>query len=213
MKKIKNSVWKFLNNIGLGGLVQLYLDSALKDYGWFRTFHTKQSVDANGNPLPWYTYPFIAFIRERIQPEFTVFEYGSGNSTLWYARHAAFIVAVEHDKAWFDTVSLKVPDNARIIFREQGEPYIQAIHEIGQRFQIVVVDGRNRVRCALFAADYLTEDGVIILDNSQREHYQPARTALAEKGFRWLDFRGMTPIIGQESTTTVFYRDQNCLGI
>jgi hypothetical protein len=34
----------------------------------------------------------------------TVFEYGAGGSTLWFARHAKHVVTVEHNPAWADAV-------------------------------------------------------------------------------------------------------------
>ncbi|MFA7473850.1 MAG: FkbM family methyltransferase, partial [Spirosomataceae bacterium] len=83
----------------------------------------------------------------------------------------------------------------------------------GEKFNIVVVDGRNRVKCTLFAVNYLTPDGVIILDNSDRAHYLPAKEKLKKLGFRRLDFTGMTPIVGITTTTSVFYKDGNCLEI
>lgn len=202
-----------LNQLGIGGLVQLHLESALKDYGWFKSYRLKQSVDAQGNPLPWYTYPFIAFIKTRIRPHFTVFEYGSGNSTIWYAARVASITAVEHDKKWYEMVLPRLPSGASIRYRDRGERYVQAVGETGDRYHLIVVDGRDRAKCALFAVNYLTEDGVIILDNSEREWYQAAKDGLALMGFRCLDFKGMAPIVGLETCTSVFYRNNNCLEI
>ncbi|KAA6430379.1 class I SAM-dependent methyltransferase [Dyadobacter flavalbus] len=213
IKKIKNNAWNVLNGMGLGGSVQLILDGALKQYGWFRSFHTKQSVDANGDPLPWYTYPFILFLKPRIKPHFNVFEYGSGNSTRWYAARVKHITAVEHDADWIKQISPKLPANAKVLEKPLGESYIKAVKSTGDFYNIIVVDGRNRVKCAVFAASYLTPDGVLILDNSEREWYSKAKEFLAEKGFRRLDFIGMAPIVGIETCTSVFYRDNNCLGI
>lgn len=213
MKKIKSLIWDLLNTLGLGGMFQLQLDSALREVGWFRSYRHKQSVDAQGKPLPWYTYPFIAFISERLKPDFNVFEYGSGNSTKWCAQRVKSITAVEHDQGWFNQITPQLPPNAKALYREQGDTYIQAIQEVGEKFNIVVVDGRNRVKCTLFAVNYLTPDGVIILDNSDRAHYLPAKEKLKKLGFRRLDFTGMTPIVGITTTTSVFYKDGNCLEI
>lgn len=213
IRSIKNVVWNILNSIGLGGSVQLYLQSALKDYGWFKSFHSKRSVDADGNPLPWYTYCFIIFFKPRVQSHFEVFEYGSGNSTRWYAARVKEITAVEHEKEWINIVKPQLPSNAGILARDLGDSYIQAVAESGKRYHIIVVDGRNRVKCTDFASDYLTPDGVLILDNSERPFYQPAKDLMKKKGFKRLDFVGMAPIVGHETCTTVFYRDGNCLGI
>lgn len=213
LKKIKNSAWSLLNRTGLGGSVQLYLSGALKQYGWFRSFHTKQSVDLQGNPLPWYTYPFILFLKPRLKPDLEVFEYGSGNSTRWYAARVKHITAVEHDGEWIREIKPKLPANANVLERPLGDSYVKAVQASGSKYNIVIVDGRNRVKCARFAVDYLTADGVLILDNSEREWYQGAKDYLLEKGFRRLDFIGMAPIVGIETCTSVFYRDGNCLGI
>jgi hypothetical protein len=213
IQSLKKIAWNFLNVFGLGGSVQLYLQSALRQYGWFHSFSTKQSVDAQGNPLPWYTYSFIFFLEPRVKPHFEVFEYGSGNSTRWYGSRVKKITAVEHDFQWVSQIRAGLPANAEVISRELGDGYVQAIGEKTTRYHIIVVDGRERVRCTAFAVDFLTEDGVLILDNSERAWYQMAKDHLHAKGFRSIDFRGMLPIVGHESCSTVFYRDGNCLGI
>lgn len=213
MKQLKNIVWSILNQIGLGGHVLLHLNSALKDHGWFRSYREKQSIDAAGNPIPWYTYPFLHFLKDRIRQDFSVFEYGSGNSTLWYAQRVASITAVEHDEAWYHLVKPKLPSNASTIYRARGEAYIHAVGEKQERYDIIIVDGRDRVKCVQYAKDYLTDQGIIILDNSERKYYQPAKDFLAGNGFKRIDFAGMAPIVGHETTTTVFYRAHNCLDI
>lgn len=213
IKIFKNSVWSLLNSIGLGGSVQLSLDGALKQYGWFKSFHSKQSVDINGNPLPWYTYPFILFLKPRIKSHFEVFEYGSGNSTRWYAGQVKHITAVEHDSDWIRQMSPNLPANAKVLEKPLGDSYVKSVQLDGEIYHIIVVNGRNRVKCASFAIDFLTNDGVLILDNSERHWYQKAKDYLADRGFRRLDFIGMAPIVGTETCTSVFYRDNNCLGI
>ncbi|ODS81041.1 MAG: FkbM family methyltransferase [Cytophagaceae bacterium SCN 52-12] len=213
MRKIKNMIWSFLDRIGIGGYVSLHMDSALKKYGWLRSYREKQSVDEDGNPVPWYTYPFTKFIRTRLRPDFTVFEYGSGNSTFWYAGLISSITAVEHEREWFEFMKPKLPRNAKIIYRERGAGYIRAVGEEDTRYQMIIVDGRDRVKSALYAVEYLTDDGVLILDNSERDWYRMAKDYLRQKGFRSIDFSGMVPIVPIESTTSVFYRENNCLGI
>ena len=212
-KTVKKTIWNGLNQLGLGGSVQLHLESALKKYGWFRSYHSKRSVDAAGNPLPWYTYPFIFFLGPRIKPDFEVFEYGSGNSTKWYASRVKQITAVEHEQAWVAIVEPDLPANASIRFRELGEAYVQAIGETGKQYQIIVVDGRKRVKCVEFSHSYLADDGVLILDNSDREYYDAAKDFMENLGFRRLDFYGMGPIVSHEFCSTVFYRPGNCLEI
>jgi len=170
-------------------------------------------MDAKGNPIPWYTYTFIFFLEPRLKSTFKVFEYGSGNSTRWYGARVQSITAVEHESDWIKIISPKLPANARMIESALDETYVQAVKNDQTQYQIIVVDGRKRVRCVSFAADFLTPDGVLILDNSEREWYQPAKDLMEARGFKRLDFRGMGPIVSYEFCSSVFYKEGNCLGI
>lgn len=210
---IKQIAWGVLNKTGLGAVVQLQLKSGLKEKGWFRSFHTKQSVDAAGRPLPWYTYSFISFLTERIQPHFSVFEYGCGNSTRWYAQRVKDIIAVENDRSWFEMIKNSLPGNASVIYRDLGAEYINAAVQTDKKFDIIIIDGRNRVKCTKASLSALTEDGVLILDNSEREWYSEAKRFMESNGFKRLDFFGIAPIVAIETCTSVFYRENNCLNI
>lgn len=54
---------------------------------------------------------------------------------------------------------------------------------------------------------------MIIWDNSDRERYAVGFDFLKEREFRRVDFWGVGPINHQEWCTTIFYRQDNCLGI
>jgi hypothetical protein len=215
MKFIKNIIRNILNWFGLGGIAQIYADSALTTQGWFRSFKTKQSVDANGQPLPWCTYPFIDFIENRLNKQMNVFEYGSGNSTRWYAARVGNIKAVENDKSWFEFVKNQLPANASIVYQsvEDIESYTGEVSKSGQKYNIVIVDGRQRVRCVEQAIPNLATDGIIVFDNPERPNYKPAHDLLQQKGFRRIDFWGFAPIAAHRNCTAIFYKDGNCLGI
>jgi hypothetical protein len=165
------------------------------------------------NPIPWYTYNFISFLTPRILHRFKVFEYGCGNSTRWYASRVSEIIAVENDEGWYEKIKNTLPSNASVIFQPLGEGYVHASQNRGHKFNIVVVDGRKRVKCTKASIDVLTEDGVLILDNSEREWYQEAKDFMQMNGFKRLDFWGMAPIVAIETCTSVFYRPGNCLNI
>ncbi len=212
MKKV---IWKILNKLHIASVIQLVLKSGLKEDGWFKSYHTKQAVDFKGNPIPWCTYPFIKFIEPRLNKTLDVFEFGCGNSTLWYASKVKNITAVEHNREWFDFVSKNTPGNAEIIFKElvYGGDYSKTVLENNKRYQIVIVDGRDRVNCAKNAVDALTSDGVIVFDNSDRPQYGPAFEFLRSKGFKQLDFHGLSPVTAHNNLTSIFYRGENCLNI
>lgn len=211
---MKKAIWKFLNGSNLGPWLQIGVKSALKENGWFLSFKTKTSVDQSGNPIPWYPYSMIAFLKERMTSELTVFEYGAGNSTLWYASKVKEVYAVESDQQWMQLLSPRLPKNAKVIFEDVESPaYIKKAVDLNIKFSVIVVDGRRRVACIESCIPALTDDGVIILDNSDRDIYQAGRLLLVSLNFKELKITGMPPIIPMDSSTSVFYRNNNCLGI
>lgn len=221
MKAFKKLIWRFLNYVGLGGSLQLYLQSGLKEDGWFKSFHSKKSINQKGDALPWYNYTFIKFLTPRLTSDLQIFEYGAGNSTIWYAQKVKFIKAVENDAHWVAFLQTRLPKNAEVVFKSLNNQAYQNEIKIGfslsdqvkPTYDIVVVDGRRRNDCVMMSVDYLSEKGVLILDNSERTDYQPAKDFMKEKGFKSLDFEGIAPITAHNTCTTIFYRPNNCLDI
>ncbi len=215
IRKVKNKVWQLLNSVNLGGCVQLMLKSQLLEDGWFKSFNSKKSVDKNGNPIPWNTYPFIKFIEPRLKKHFDVFEYGSGNSTIWFSARVNSIYSVENDKEWYNIVSKSLPDNSHLVYQElqyDGD-YSKEVEKSGKYYHIVIIDGRDRVNCIKRSIPRLTEDGIIVFDNSDLSIYQEAIELLEKEGFRRIDFIGMSPVTAHNNYTTVFYKSHNCLNI
>ncbi len=188
-----------------------YLDSI----GWFKAFDNQQAVDGKGLPIPWVTYSFIDFIKPRLTKDLAIFEYGSGNSTLFYAKNVRKVVSVEHDEAWFKKIVKEKAENAEMIFckLDTDGDYSKKASSLPEKFDIVIVDGRDRVNCCKYGINALTEKGVIVLDDSERESYHPARVFLKQQGFKELSFSGISPGLFYEKATSVFYKANNCLDI
>lgn len=187
----------------------------LHSIGWFNAFDSKSPVDVNNNPLPWVTYSFIDFIKDRLKPEHAVFEFGSGNSTSFYAQRTGIVVSVEHDKEWYDKISKEKPDNAEVIFCElvRDGDYCRMPVKLGEQFDIIIVDGRDRVNCCIQALQALSASGVVVLDDSERLEYRDGINYLLDQGFKQIPFSGISPGLFYYKSTTVFYKENNCLGI
>jgi len=212
---------KFMSLPIVGRLISLSKFSRKGHYlvqtGWFNSSASYSSIDATKNPIPWLTYPAIDFLTPRIKSTFRVFEYGSGNSTLWWAPRVKEVIAVEHNTAWAKQVAAHIRhfSNAQVILEPNPASlqYAEAIQSQKGKFHIAVIDGSNRVECAEAALSCLTEDGVIIWDNSDRVEYKTGIASLKKAGFRQLEFTGLAPVNSNRMETSIFYRSKNCLGI
>jgi hypothetical protein len=206
---------KLLLRLDLYSIFLLKKDSALLEYGWFRSFSNGRPVDLNGNPIPWFTFPAIEFLKSKETKDFILFEYGAGNSTLWWSSRVNFIYSCEHDKQWYNIVFEHLPKNVSLKHIElvYGGDYCREIGKYNGKFHIIIIDGRDRNNCLKNCLVALRDDGIIILDNSDRTEYKEGIEFLLFNGFRKLDFYGMGPINTHAWCTSMFYKDNNCLSI
>jgi hypothetical protein len=199
----------------LSALISLRHSGYLVDIGWFNAFLTKRSVGKDDKPLPWVTYPFIDFLTPRLKKEFSLFEFGSGFSTLFFAERVSSVITVEHDKAWYEKMKNSVPANVEVIHSEESVDgnYSHTAQKTGKRFNIIIVDAVDRVNCTLNSLQSLSDDGILILDDSDREEYDLIPKTLHKAGFKQIDFWGISPGYLNRKATTVYYREKNCLCI
>jgi len=211
----KRSIFKLLNVKLIRTLLSLGIKGYLVDTGWINSFLKEVPVDQEDRYIPWVTYSYIDFIHERLSKQQTVFEYGTGYSTQYYAKHTNQVKAIEHDISWYNRLKAIVPDNVEIIQRplDYDGAYCRTPLSYGKQFHLVVVDGRDRINCCKQAIHALTNDGVIVLDDSERKEYAAAVAFLKSSGFKQLKFSGMAPGVILKKETSVFYRTQNCLEI
>ncbi|PRY77811.1 methyltransferase family protein [Yoonia maritima] len=213
-----------IDKIGVLGWLEARLDR--RAFHWLRSLFAIYDVDqmiALG--VPWWTYRAIdqvdAFLLER--PSAKVFEFGSGASTVWLARRSGSVVSIEHDKNWFDMMQSRIcgnpsislvhipADNALSLNRlfhskkegyigQSFEKYVNAIRKTGDRYDVIVIDGRARAACLHIAKTSLADGGIIVFDNSKRSRYQ---TAINVSGLVACAFPGLTPSLPYPDETTL----------
>ena len=183
--------------------------------GWVRSYIEGQSVDLDGTPIPWLTYPAIDFLTERLPRLECVFEYGSGNGTLWWATKSERVRAVENDPEWYEKMKKVLPRNVELYFEDisSGTGYEEKVLVDEYYYDVIVIDGRRRNNCMAQSVKRIKPNGVIILDNSDRAEYAPGVRQIIDSGFRQIEFSGFCPIVNFKSQTAIFYRSQNILGI
>lgn len=171
-------------------------------HGHARTLETKVPMAANGLPLPWYTYPAIEYLNQLDASGLDIFEYGSGNSSLYWAHKGANVWCVEHSPEWYESMRTKSAQLCGISLRHDAETYASSIAEDGRTYDIVVIDGAWRNECAAAAPAQLRKDGLIILDNS--DWYTDVARFLRSRGFFQVDFNGFGPVNNYCWTTSIF---------
>lgn len=183
--------------------------------GWVKSVQLGRPSDAVGNPVPWMNYAVIHFLQGRLNKSMKMFEYGSGYSTAFYAKYVEVVYSVEFDKRWYDLVREGVPQNAKVNYVPLDENgfYARAIEIPAELFHIVIVDGRDRFNCFRASIAHLHPAGVVLLDDSYRQDYQPIFKLAKELGFREITLEGLATGDDRFDQTTLFYRDGNCLAI
>jgi hypothetical protein len=183
--------------------------------GWWESAKRGYPCSLQGEPLPWMNYAAVAFLEERLKNSFRLFEFGSGYSTMFYARKVGSVTSVEHDEAWHAFVRHRVPENVELFYRaeDQDGAYCRAIGEQQIKYDVVIVDGRDRVNCLRQSLEHLEDDGVVVLDDSDRERYREGIAYAQARGFRALVFEGLIPTRASRGRATVLYRRKNCLGL
>jgi len=189
--------------------------SALRKWGYIESTKTKTPRRRDGSPLPWMNYHIIAFLEERLTLDLTLFEFGSGYSTSFFASRVKQVTSIERDAEWYAAVKKMVPANVDLILFDPDKEgsYCGAASRQGRKFDVIVIDADDRVECLKEAPASLSDGGVILLDDAQREAYRQPMADLVTEGFRRLDFEGLKPGAIGAYRTTLFYKSRNCLGL
>jgi predicted O-methyltransferase YrrM len=139
-----------------------------------------------------------------------VFEFGGGGSTLWFADRVGEVVTVEHDDDWFRALNEAVSgrDNCQVLYRAADDDFTEYVGAIADfadgYFDVVLVDGRNRIRCLRSAMGKVRPGGLLILDDSDRARYSEA--FMIATAWPHVTYRGLTPSKAIAGVTTVWRR-------
>lgn len=115
---------------------------------------------------PWISYDAQSALARFLSPVSQVVEFGSGMSTLWYARRAGHVTSIEDDNGWFEAIRDQLAKQTNVDYRFVGSrtEYIKCVPD--EKFDLIMIDGNWRDDCAYFAVEHLAPGGIIYLDNS-----------------------------------------------
>jgi hypothetical protein len=176
------------------------------DFGHYKSVRRWECVDASDAPVPWYSYPATEYIKQLDFSDRIIFEYGSGNSTRFWAERCKRIVSVEDDKEWYDKIEGQLPAHAEYQLLEGRQEYVKSINNYPDGFDLIIIDGSYRYECAVEAIGKLRDDGLIVLDNS--DWYEKTSELLRNSDLIEVDMSGFGPI-NPYTWTTSFYFTRN----
>ncbi len=189
----------------------LYLEKVSKiiadEYGFSNAAIAGIPLDKNNNPLPLYTYPAIEYLSSFDFTNKKIFEFGSGQSTLYWLGKGADVVSVENNLRWVEKLK---PDlaglNHQYIFAQKADDYINSILKFPDfHFDLIIIDGvPSRYLCAKNVVAKIKKDGLVILDNS--DWYPNTAKFLKESlDFIQVDFYGFRPSRPDAAVTSLFF--------
>ena len=134
-----------------------------------------------------------------LDPSMTVFEYGSGGSSIYISKKVKKIVSAESSPDWYvilrrEIEKLQIGNCDLSLFEPEEkvrcdtsnnphfnentikyEKYAKSIVNVpDESFDFVFIDGKARVACAYYASAKVRPGGYILLDNSDLKKHSPA---------------------------------------
>jgi predicted O-methyltransferase YrrM len=127
---------------------------------------------------PWLTPAANAFLVSFLKETDIGLEFGSGISTLWFARRTRHLTSIEHNEAWYRKVQQKLKESHqqnvdyRFVPRDKEEvdgaqsAYVRQTERFDPgSLDIVLVDGIYRDFCALHVLNLIRPGGILVIDN------------------------------------------------
>lgn len=123
---------------------------------------------------PWLTEAAIEFLESYLSSDMHVLEFGAGASSIWLVSRCWRLTTIEHDIKWLNVAAAGITVEWRSVLHEL--PYYSVCDtRQDDTYDLVLVDGRNRVDCAAAALRLIKPGGILMVDNTERRHYDPIR--------------------------------------
>lgn len=198
---------------------------------------TTPSDGGDGSGGLWMTPPEARLIAAAMWPGMRYLEYGSGGSTRRFGRLASVAYSVEHDARWCTQMAptlrgtpirlvcvpvARAPAGtagwgARSPFDPANyttfRPYVRAPDGLPPAaYDVVLIDGRARVACALYILRRLGRSSVVILHDANRKRYAPVADYYDELG-RVTSGKGAVVLRPRQRWVGVALSDETITGV
>ncbi|MEJ5232947.1 MAG: hypothetical protein WHV64_12160 [Geminicoccaceae bacterium] len=127
---------------------------------------------------PWLTRQAVEILGSWLRPSDVGWEWGSGRSTVWFAKRVQSLVSIEHDESWYKKVGEQLRAEGldhKVDYRLEKDGvqetscsrYVRSIDDLHERsLDFVLVDGVCRAFCAQAAIEKIKPGGILVIDNA-----------------------------------------------
>lgn len=211
-----------------------YQDVSLFKSTWQYLPQWNRTVKRDNDPLnydqPWIVFGAIDFLKTILTKDMIVWEYGSGSSTLFYARRVNKVYSVENDELWYSHLERvfeekQITNVTYMLHKDEGEAkptdekfvskstnklfrkYVESIDIISDNsLDVVMIDGRARSSCISQSISKVKQGGFLIVDNSDRDYFKNNQELFHKDKWEAKHFVGQTPYTFSFSKTSFFKR-------
>ena len=126
---------------------------------------------------PWLTYAMVNILETVLKKTDIGLEFGSGRSTLWFAKRVQNLISVEHDPFWYEKISIQLQSHesgSKVkyhLFKDgktelAESEYVKFINSIPKEtLDFILIDGVCRDHCANHSLSRIKSGGFLIIDN------------------------------------------------
>jgi hypothetical protein len=154
----------FVDSVGLLNAIPAFASAAAKRLFGYRPL------------VPMISYRARREINRFLTTESHMVEFGSGNSTPWFAARAGFVLSIEDLPHWHDHVQQILAnhkiDNVSHELRSE-KTYADLSNIDDGTLDFAMIDGTDREGCILSVIPKLKPGGILYLDNSDKDMSHP----------------------------------------
>lgn len=139
--------------------------------------------EANNPNLPWLTKDAIRILSSLIKDQDIALEFGSGRSTIWFAKKIKFLTSIEHDHVWYkkimkDLQHNNLMDRVSYNFMSDREQYLSILNKFeNNSVDFALIDGIFRDEISVRIVPKIKNNGFLIVDNINR--YMPMASTIS----------------------------------
>ena len=142
-----------------------------------------QRIDSTTTLIePWFTWPFMDWVKQLDLKEKNVIEFGAGYSTAWWRKKTKWVDSIEAKEEWAIIAAKECAKNSLLngwIYAkelregvpEDLEEYMQLIPEKG-KYDIIIIDGIYRTEIVEWGINHLraANGGYLFIDNLDQDY-------------------------------------------